>query len=236
MYGGAAVSFAGLVIGLATASGLKSAIRKAQPTLTAAQVDNSARFIVAAAVISGLIGAALWLWMAWANKRGKSWARILSSVFFAVSTLNTVAGFARPANRCTRFSPPWSGSSGSARSSCSGAPMPAPTTGLQAGSPDSASSRPSERVDNWRRGTNNSAMTAQARLPERASDSDHDHAIAELRERSAAGELSHDTFVRRMDIALRARSRAELAALFCDLSPGRLTRRLTDAVARASAL
>ena len=95
MYGGAAVSFAGLVIGLATAGGLKSAIRKAQPTLTAAQVDNSARFIVAAAVISGLIGAALWLWMAWANKRGKPWARILSSVFFAVSTLNTVAGFAQ---------------------------------------------------------------------------------------------------------------------------------------------
>jgi FHA domain/DUF1707 SHOCT-like domain len=79
-------------------------------------------------------------------------------------------------------------------------------------------------------------MTAQAPFPERASDSDRDHAIAELRERSAAGELSHDTFVRRMDIALRARSRPELAALFCDLSPGRLTRRLTDAVARASAL
>jgi hypothetical protein len=33
--------------------------------------------------------------MAWASKRGKPWARILSSVFFAVSTLNTVAGFAQ---------------------------------------------------------------------------------------------------------------------------------------------
>jgi len=79
-------------------------------------------------------------------------------------------------------------------------------------------------------------MTVQAPFPERASDSDRDRAIAGLRERSAAGELSHDTFVRRMDIALRARSRPELAALFCDLSPGRLTRRLTDAVARASAV
>ena len=78
-------------------------------------------------------------------------------------------------------------------------------------------------------------MTVQAPFPERASDSDRDRAIAELRERSAAGELSHDTFVRRMDVALRARSRSELAALFCDLSPGPLTRRLTDAVARMSA-
>jgi FHA domain/Domain of unknown function (DUF1707) len=79
-------------------------------------------------------------------------------------------------------------------------------------------------------------MTVPAPFPERASDSDRDWAIAELRERSAAGELSHDTFVRRMDAALRARSRAELAALFCDLSPGRLSRRLCDAVARASAI
>ena len=102
MYAGAAVSFAGLVIGLATAGGLKSAVRKAQPTMTAAQVNNSAKFIVAAAVISGLIGAALWLWMASANRHGKPWARILSSVFFAVSTLNTVADFAQagePLNR-----------------------------------------------------------------------------------------------------------------------------------------
>ncbi len=79
-------------------------------------------------------------------------------------------------------------------------------------------------------------MTVRAPFPERASDSDRERAIAELRERSVAGELSHDTFVRRMDAALRARSRSELAALFCDLSPGRVTRRLTDAVARMSAL
>jgi FHA domain/DUF1707 SHOCT-like domain len=79
-------------------------------------------------------------------------------------------------------------------------------------------------------------MTAQAPFPERASDDDRERAIAELRERSVAGELSHDTFVRRLDAALRARSRPELAALFFDLPPGRLTRRLTEAVARASGL
>ena len=72
-------------------------------------------------------------------------------------------------------------------------------------------------------------------LPERASDGDRDRAIAELRERSAAGEISHDTFVRRMDVALRARSRPELAGLLADLPPGRLGRRLVDAVERVSA-
>ena len=39
-----------------------------------------------------------------------------------------------------------------------------------------------------------------------------------------------------MDVALRARSRPELAALFADLPPGRLARRLTDVVARMSGL
>jgi hypothetical protein len=103
MYAGAAVSIAGLVIGLATAGGLKSAIRKAQPKLTAVQVNNTAHFILVAAVISGLIGAALWLWMAWANRRGRSWARILSSVFFGVSTLNTAGSFAEPGDPVNRI-------------------------------------------------------------------------------------------------------------------------------------
>lgn len=70
--------------------------------------------------------------------------------------------------------------------------------------------------------------------PERASDDDRDRAIAELRERSVAGEISHDTFVHRMDVALRARSRPELAGLLADLPPRRFGRRLVDAVERFS--
>jgi FHA domain/DUF1707 SHOCT-like domain len=73
-------------------------------------------------------------------------------------------------------------------------------------------------------------------LPERASDDDRERAIAELRERSVAGEISHDTFVRRVDVALRARSRKELAGLLSDLPPGRLGRRLIDAVEHLSVL
>jgi hypothetical protein len=96
MYAGAAVNIVGLIVGLATARDLKSAIEKAQPKLTATQVTNSEHFLITATVVSGLIGAGLWLWMAWANKNGKSWARILSSVFFGIATLNTIASFAQP--------------------------------------------------------------------------------------------------------------------------------------------
>jgi len=71
--------------------------------------------------------------------------------------------------------------------------------------------------------------------PERASDDDRERAIAELRERTAAGEISHDTFVRRVEVALSARSRPELAGLLADLPPGRLGRRLVDSIEHLSA-
>ncbi len=51
----------------------------------------------------------------------------------------------------------------------------------------------------------------------RASDSERDHAIGELRDQFAVGRLSQDTFLVRMDAALRAKERAELSDLFTDL-------------------
>jgi hypothetical protein len=55
----------------------------------------------------------------------------------------------------------------------------------------------------------------------RASDAERDEAVARLRERFAAGQLSQDTFVHRMGTALAARDRGELDELFADLpAPG----------------
>ncbi|HEY2577595.1 MAG TPA: DUF1707 and FHA domain-containing protein [Streptosporangiaceae bacterium] len=53
--------------------------------------------------------------------------------------------------------------------------------------------------------------------PLRASDADREEAVAQLREGFAAGQLSHDTFVYRMEAALGARDHSELAGLFTDL-------------------
>lgn len=53
----------------------------------------------------------------------------------------------------------------------------------------------------------------------RASDAERDEAIDELRDRFAEGRLSQDTFLMRVDAALRAKDRAELSGLFADL-PG----------------
>lgn len=47
-------------------------------------------------VVIGLVGAALWLWLAAANSKGKSWARIVATVFFAVAVLYFAWGIAQP--------------------------------------------------------------------------------------------------------------------------------------------
>jgi len=73
--------------------------------------------------------------------------------------------------------------------------------------------------------------------PVRASDAERERAVRALRDRSVEGQLSFDTFIRRLDRALHARSRGELAALLEDLPPqGRLARRLIDAVSSLSTL
>ena len=88
MYAGAAVSAVSLIISLVSIGGTKDAIRKARPSLTPAQVNQLNTFIIALAVVSGVVGVALWLWMARKNGQGKNWARVLSTVLFGLATLD----------------------------------------------------------------------------------------------------------------------------------------------------
>ena len=55
----------------------------------------------------------------------------------------------------------------------------------------------------------------------RASDAERDQAVSELRNEFAEGRLSHETFMYRMQSALDARHRGQLAGLFKDLPPRR---------------
>ena len=96
MYVGAAVSTVSLIVSLFDISGTKDAIRKARPSLTATQVNQLNTFIIALAVVSGVIGVGLWLWMARANGQGKNWARILSTVLFGLATLDLYGVLSQP--------------------------------------------------------------------------------------------------------------------------------------------
>ncbi|MEU9559294.1 DUF1707 and FHA domain-containing protein [Streptomyces fumanus] len=70
---------------------------------------------------------------------------------------------------------------------------------------------------------------------ERLSDAERDKALRVLRDGVALGKLSHDTFIRRMELALTARSPEELAVLTADLrTEGRLSRLVFGAVEAVS--
>jgi hypothetical protein len=65
----------------------------------------------------------------------------------------------------------------------------------------------------------------------RASDEEREHAVDELGEGFAAGRLSHETFLHRMNAAFNARNRGQLDHLLSDLpprAPGKLARALNS--------
>jgi hypothetical protein len=93
MYAGAALSaVTGLTV-VALIPAVKAELRTADPALTAAQ-DLNVNVLLTLAIVLGLAGAVLWLWMARANGKGRHWARIVSTVLFGLATLELIR--ARP--------------------------------------------------------------------------------------------------------------------------------------------
>lgn len=105
MYVGAALSVVGIVLDFANKSAIRRAVTKAylknpSPNVTIKQLTNIALY---AAVIVGVISVALWLWMAYANGKGKNWARITGTVFWGISAIGILANLARPNAGATRI-------------------------------------------------------------------------------------------------------------------------------------
>jgi hypothetical protein len=91
MYAGAAVSTVPLIIALATP--IAADINAYHLTvlgqhLTAAQISQWRPLIITVMAVAGLVVPAVWLWMARANGQGRNWARIMSTVLFALATLH----------------------------------------------------------------------------------------------------------------------------------------------------
>ena len=96
MYAGAASSLIGIVIDIATLSGTKRAIEKRQPGLTASQVNSREHVLLVGFIVAGLIGVAVWLWLARSCLGGKNWARITGTVLFGLATLDALGGLINP--------------------------------------------------------------------------------------------------------------------------------------------
>lgn len=95
MYAGAVVSALSLIVGLATVGSLRTSLHKSDPSLTASQLHSLQTVVVVGSVVIGVIGIALWVWMALMNKAGKAWARIVATVLFGLDTLFLLLGVAR---------------------------------------------------------------------------------------------------------------------------------------------
>jgi hypothetical protein len=90
MYAGAALEVVALVVALLTRSSLKSAILTAHPGYTPAHVHLVENDRAVSLAVGAVITIGLWLWMAWANGRGRQWARVVSAVFFGINTVDLI--------------------------------------------------------------------------------------------------------------------------------------------------
>ncbi|HEY1626193.1 MAG TPA: hypothetical protein VGG16_20600 [Streptosporangiaceae bacterium] len=98
MYAGAALSLIGIIATAVTSSSVRPYIEKHIKTIngkpaTATQITGLVHFEIAIGIAGGVIGLVLWLWMARKNGQGRPWARILSTVLFALCTLDLVNVF-----------------------------------------------------------------------------------------------------------------------------------------------
>jgi hypothetical protein len=87
MYAGAAVTAVELIIGLALIIVDIDAAARGRFLFHSLTAPQMRPLIITAWIVFGLAGIVLWVWMARANGRGRTWARILSTMLFVLATL-----------------------------------------------------------------------------------------------------------------------------------------------------
>jgi hypothetical protein len=91
IYAGSAVGFIDAIVSSLTTHNVMFYTYSSKSPSTAT-VHHASSLV--AGIISGLIAAGLWLWMAWKTGAGRNWARVLSSIFFGLLSLEFIAGLA----------------------------------------------------------------------------------------------------------------------------------------------
>jgi len=93
MYAGAAVTLIYFIVSLSSLGGVKTELHNANHKLTATQINQVYEYLIVTTVVFGVIGIALWLVMARGASQGKRWSQIISTVLFALYTLESLATF-----------------------------------------------------------------------------------------------------------------------------------------------
>jgi hypothetical protein len=98
MWVGAGLSALGIVVSLLTRDDLRDNVRKAlveNGDFTQSKLDTTYNSLLAAGIITGIIAIALWLWMAYANGKGRTWARIVATVLGGLDILLVLGALAQ---------------------------------------------------------------------------------------------------------------------------------------------
>jgi hypothetical protein len=96
MFAGAAVSAISLILSIIFSFSFKSGLISANQgnladhKVTMSEINSFANEEIISQIVFGVVAVALWLWMAKMNGIGRSWARIASSVFFGLFTIDTL--------------------------------------------------------------------------------------------------------------------------------------------------
>src|SRR6266511_4105051 len=96
MYAGAVASLIGIAIDLTTLTATKNAMKRQFPNLTASQLTAQERPLMVGWIASGLVAAALWIFIARNCQSGKSWARITGTVLFGIATMDALGNLVVP--------------------------------------------------------------------------------------------------------------------------------------------
>ncbi len=94
MWVGAALSALGVLLTFVQTDAIREAIEDSDSSLTQSEIDTAVNVGIGVAVVSGLVAVGLWFWMASANGQGKSWARVVATVFGALNVGGTLFNLA----------------------------------------------------------------------------------------------------------------------------------------------
>nr|MCW2728670.1 hypothetical protein [Aeromicrobium sp.] len=91
---GAGLSVLSLIYSLTTIGDLKDDVReqllKDDANVSQSTIDAGYAVAIGFLILFGLVGAVLWAWMAWKNGQGRSWARVVATVFAALNVLGVL--------------------------------------------------------------------------------------------------------------------------------------------------
>lgn len=94
MFVGAAFGLLGVLLTFTQTDAIRDAVEDSDSSLTASEVDTFVNVSIASAVVAGLVGVGLWVWMAVKNGQGRSWARVVATVLGGLNIVFTLFGLA----------------------------------------------------------------------------------------------------------------------------------------------